>query len=155
MPTDAELIEASLVACADVDLRQPLFERFFAAFPERRASFYNTEVSSVRMTDETLQMLHGLAAGETWVRPLVAELTFTHRNYGYLPAEEYDAFVDMTVDVVRESCGDVWNEATDAAWRRHAETLKAMIRETHDGWSEAMPGQMTNKEAPDRSRASS
>ncbi len=153
MPTDAELIEASLAACPDVDLRHPLFERFFARFPERRETFYNLEVSSVRMTDETLQMMHGLAAGEKWVRPLVAELTFTHRNYGYLPAEEYDAFGDMTVDAVAEVCGAGWSHEMDAAWRRQAKALKIMIRETCEGWSRAMPGQVTNKKAPDCSEA--
>lgn len=154
MASDAELIEASLAVCAGADLRHPLFDRFFARFPERQASFYNTEVSSVRMTDETLQMMHGLAAGENWVRPLVAELTFTHRNYGYLPTEEYDAFIDMTVDVVAEACAN-WNAETEDAWRCQAETLKVMIREAREGWARAMPGQVTNKKAPDFSEASS
>lgn len=155
MTSDADLIEASLTVCADADLRHSLFDRFFAAFPDRQASFYNTEVSSVRMTDETLHMIYGLAAGESWVQPLVSELTFTHRNYGYLPAGEYDAFIDMTVDIVASACGLQWNEATNAAWRRHAEVLKTMIRETREGWSRAMPGQVTNKKAPDLSGASS
>ena len=42
----------------------------------------------------------GLARGEGWVWPLVAELVFTHRSYGALPIAEYDAFIDMTVDAV-------------------------------------------------------
>lgn len=79
---DAALMEASLLAVADVgiDIRHALFERFFDAFPERRASFISVDAASRRMTDETLQMMFGLAGGETWVWPLVAELVFTHRT---------------------------------------------------------------------------
>lgn len=81
---DAAAMEASLAAVADacVDIRHALFDRFFAAFPDRRASFMIVEASSRRMTDETLQMMLGLAKGEGWVWPLVAELVFTHRAYG-------------------------------------------------------------------------
>ena len=99
--SDVPAMEASLAAVADagVDIRYVLFDRFFAAFPDRRASFMIVDASSRRMTDETLQMMLGLAKGEGWVWPLVAELVFTHRAYGPLPIAEYDAFIDMTVDV--------------------------------------------------------
>jgi hemoglobin-like flavoprotein len=142
---DVDLIEASLAASADAGdtLRHVLFERFFAAFPDRRASFYNVDVSSRRMTDETLQMMHGLASGEKWVWPLVAELVFTHRNYGPLPMEEYDVFIDMAINVVGEAAGDRWSTAADAAWHRQAEALKTMIRDAREQWTRAMPGQVS------------
>ena len=103
MPTDVELMEASLVAAAEagIEIRHRLFERFFEAYPGRRATFYNLEASGQRMTDETLQMMFGLAGEEKWVQPLVSELTFTHRNYGALPMEEYRVFIDMTVEELR------------------------------------------------------
>ncbi|WP_260583469.1 hypothetical protein [Sphingopyxis sp. PET50] len=46
---DAALMEASLIAVADagIDIRLPLFERFLAAFPERRASFISVDASAV------------------------------------------------------------------------------------------------------------
>src|SRR3546814_16958301 len=93
-------MEASLAAVADagVDIRHALFDRFFAAFPDRRASFMILDASSRRMTDETLQMMLGLAKGESWVWPLVAELVFTHRAYGALPIAEFDALLTMTVE---------------------------------------------------------
>jgi hypothetical protein len=143
--SDADLIEASLVASADAGdtLRSVLFERFFAAFPDRRVSFYNTEVSSRRMTDETLQMMHGLASGEKWVWPLVAELVFTHRNYGPLPMEEYDVFIDMAIEVVGEAAGERWSPVAEAAWRRQAETLKTMIRDAREQWTRVMPGEVS------------
>ena len=55
MKTDAALMEATLMAVADsgVELRHPLFARWFAAWPDRRATFINAYASSRRMTDET------------------------------------------------------------------------------------------------------
>lgn len=136
--TDAEAITASLATLAEreVVIRHALFDRFFAAFPQRRASFLNLEVSSIRMTDETLQMMHGLASGEQWVGPLVNELSFTHRNYGALPDAEYDAFIDMTVDAVLAVTGD----SSGAAWRRQAEVLKTMVATARREWTRVMPG---------------
>lgn len=142
MPTDIELMEESLAATADApELRHALFARFFEAFPERRAAFISLDASSRRMTDETLEMMLGIAKGEeNWVWPLVAELSFTHRSYGRLPMNEYDGWVDMTIDVLGEAAGAVWSTETDAAWRRQGERLKAMILEASEGWDRAMPG---------------
>lgn len=138
---DAALMEASLIAVANagIDIRIPLFDRFFAAFPERRASFMVVDASSRRMTDETLQMMFGLAKGESWVWPLVAELVFTHRAYGPLPIAEYDAFIDMTVAELGAAAGTAWNAWAAAAWQRHADALKAMIRRARAEWESAMP----------------
>ncbi len=143
-PSDAALMEASLIAVADAvdagapDIRHPLFDRFFAAFPDRRATFYNVEAASRRMTDETVQMLFGLAGGEGWVQGLVNELTYTHRQYGALPQSEYDVWVDLTVDVLRDTAGAAWDDASDAGWRRSAERLKAMVAQARTGWVAAM-----------------
>ena len=139
--SDVPAMEASLAAVADagVDIRYALFDRFFAAFPDRRASFMIVDASSRRMTDETLQMMLGLAKGEGWVWPLVAELVFTHRAYGPLPIAEYDAFIDMTVEELGAAAGAAWSAATAAAWQRQAEALKAMIRQARAEWESAMP----------------
>jgi hypothetical protein len=129
--TDAELMEASLLAIAetDADIRAPLFDRFFNAFPERRASFYNVEAASPRMTNETLEMMLGLAKEESWVWYQISALVFTHRNYGPLPQEEYDRFVDLAVDTLSDAAGAAWSDETDDAWRRQAGRLKTMIAE--------------------------
>ncbi len=138
---DAELMEASLIAVADagIDIRHKLFECFFGAYPERRASFISVDAASRRMTDETLQMMFGLAKGEDWVWPLVAELVFTHRSYGALPIAEYDAFIDMTVEELGLAAGAAGSDETATAWQRHAEALKAMIRKARAEWASAMP----------------
>lgn len=132
-------MEASLIAAADADMRLPLFERFFAAFPERRASFISIDAASRRMTDETLEMMLGLAKDESWVWPLVAELVFTHRSYGALPIAEYDAFIDMTVDELGKAAGTEWTVEAGSAWQRHADALKSMIRKARAEWKSAMP----------------
>ena len=139
--SDVPAMEASLAAVADagVDIRYVLFDRFFAAFPDRRASFMIVDASSRRMTDETLQMMLGLAKGEGWVWPLVAELVFTHRAYGALPIAEYDAFIDLTVEELGAAAGAAWSAATAAAWQRQAKALKAMIRQARAEWESAMP----------------
>lgn len=138
---DAALMEASLIAAADagIDIRIPLFERFFDAYPDRRASFISVDAASRRMTDETLQMMFGLAGGEDWVWPLVAELVFTHRSYGALPIAEYDAFIDLTVAELGLAAGTAWSDETSAAWERNADALKAMIRKARAEWASAMP----------------
>lgn len=142
---DAALMEASLAAVADagIDIRHALFDRFFAAFPERRASFMVVDASSRRMTDETLQMMFGLAKGEGWVWPLVAELVFTHRAYGPLPIGEYDAFIDMTVVELGAAAGAAWSDDCATAWQARADELKAMIRRARAEWQAALPDPVT------------
>lgn len=137
--SEAAAMEASLIAAAGADIRLPLFERFFAAFPERRASFISVDAASRRMTDETLDMMLGLAKGEGWVWPLVTELVFTHRSYGALPIAEYDAFIDMTVDELGKAAGTEWTVEAKSVWQRHADALKAMIRKARKEWKSAMP----------------
>lgn len=153
MTDDAALMEASLVAVADagVELRHPLFARWFAAWPKRAATFINTDASSRRMTDETVEMMLGLARGEEhWVGPLVDELAFTHRSYGRLPWEEYESWIDLTVVVLGELAGEAWDAEIDAAWVRQGERLKVMIRAAREGWDRAMPGHVAELPAAER-----
>ena len=143
MPTDAGLMETTLIALVDsgVELRHPLFARWFAAWPERRATFINADASSRRMTDETLEMMLGLAKGEElWVGPLVDELAFTHRSYGRLPWAEYESWIDLTIVVLGELAGEAWNAEAEAAWVGQGEALKVLIQAARAGWDAAMPG---------------
>jgi hemoglobin-like flavoprotein len=139
--SDAELIEASLLRLADtgVELRHGLFERFFAAYPERQAAFLCPEATSVRMTDETLQILYGLAQDEAWVWPLIAELVATHRSYGTLPLAEYEAFIDLTLVELGEALGSDWTDPCAAAWGRQAARFKALIAEATEEWNRILP----------------
>jgi hypothetical protein len=135
---DADLIEASLIALAgrEAEMRAVLFERFFARFPERRALFIHVAASSVRMTDETLQWMYGLAAGKGWVWAQVCELVFNHRNYDQLHAAEYAAFIDLAIDALRDTIGG-WDDATEQAWRRQAEALNGLVERAMREWTEA------------------
>lgn len=137
--TDADLIESSLLALdgREAVMREHLFDRFFARFPERRAIFIHVAATSVRMTDETLQWMLGLASDKAWVWSQVAELVFNHRNYGHLTYDEYAAFIDLAIDTLGETVGAAWSADADAAWRRQAVTLKAMIARAQAEWTAA------------------
>ena len=137
----AALMEQSLLKLAEsgVELRHGLYQRFFAAFPARQAAFLCPEATSLRMTDETLQMLYGLAGEEKWVWPLVAELIYTHRAYGKLPLREYDAFVDMVIAELAAVLGESWSEAEAEAWQAQAERLKTMIATAQAEWDPVLP----------------
>ena len=135
------MMEATLVLLAErnIELRHGLYERFFAAYPARRADFLCPEATSIRMTDETLQMMHGLATDESWVWPLVAELVVTHQAYGALPLREYDAFVDMVVEELEEAFGADWTRDQADAWQEQAAALKTMIGQAQAEWDQVLP----------------
>jgi hemoglobin-like flavoprotein len=139
--SDAALIEASLLALAEsgVELRHGLYRRFFAAFPEREADFFSTEATSVRMTDETLQIMYGLAAGEGWAETLIAELIGTHRMYGELPLAEYDAFIDLTVEELASALESQWTPDLAAAWGRQAARFKELVAQATADWDRLLP----------------
>jgi hemoglobin-like flavoprotein len=139
--SDAELIEASLLRLAEtaIELRHGLYARFFAAFPERQAAFLCPEATSVRMTDETLQIMHGLALDEPWVWPLIAELVATHRMYGSLPLAEYDSFIDLTLAELAATLGPDWTEPCAEAWGRQAARFKALVAEATAEWNRILP----------------
>ncbi len=141
MANAAELIEQKLLQLArrGIELRHGLYERFFAAFPERRSAFLCPEATSIRMTDETLQMLHGIAAGESWVWPLIAELIATHRSYGHLPLREYDVFVDLVVDELDKALCTEMSREHETVWREQAERLKTMIGKAQAEWDQILP----------------
>lgn len=139
--TDAALLEASLLALADsgIELRHGLYQRFFAQFPERQAAFLSTEATSIRMTDETLQILYGLAQDESWAETLIAELVGTHRSYGTLPLAEYDAFIDLTIAVLGDTIPADWDSATAAAWASQAQRFKRLVAEATAAWDQLLP----------------
>jgi hypothetical protein len=141
--TDSDLMESSLIAVADagVELRHPLFARWFAAWPERRATFINADASSRRMTDETLGMMLGLANEEEfWVWPQLAELVHNHEGYGHFGVAEYESWIDLTIEVLGELARAAWNAEVEAAWVRQGERLKILIQAAREGWDRTMPG---------------
>jgi hemoglobin-like flavoprotein len=139
--SDAALLEASLLALAEsgIELRHGLYQRFFALFPERQAAFLSTDATSVRMTDETLQIMYGLAAGEGWADTLIAELVGTHRMYGDLPLAEYDAFIDLTVVELASKLEPQWTAEMADAWARQAARFKELVAQATADWDRLLP----------------
>lgn len=138
---DAALMEESLVAVADsgVEIRDTVFDRFFAAFPDHREAFLSVETTARQMTEETLEMLYGLAQGESWVWPRIADLVYEHQAYGDPGLREYGGFVRLLIEELGNAAGDGWTAACEGAWIRQAEKLEEMIGEAIDQWAEAMP----------------
>jgi hemoglobin-like flavoprotein len=143
--SDAALIEASLLALAEtgIELRHGIYARFFAMFPERQSAFLSTEATSVRMTDETLQIMYGLAQDEGWAETLIAELVGTHRMYGELPLAEYDAFIELTVAELAKTLGADWTADYAAAWGRQADRFKALVADATADWDRLLPRSVT------------
>ncbi|HMO76910.1 MAG TPA: hypothetical protein PKD99_07300 [Sphingopyxis sp.] len=138
--SDAAAMEACLLAVAEAgtDIRHALFDRFLAAYPARRPVFLNLDAASRRMTDETLQMLFGLARGEGWVWLQIAELVGNHRNYGALSLAEYDDFIEWTVEELARAAGPAWSAEAAAAWERQAAELKLLVRRAQAEWASAL-----------------
>ncbi len=128
-PSDVAAMEQTLIAIAEaeIDIAPALFDRFFKAFPEQRAAFYNLDAAQARMTNETLEAMYGLATDEHWVATTVTNFVDLHRNYGAYSAELYAAFVDLTVETLADAAGTQWSDRSEAAWRAQATRLKAMI----------------------------
>ncbi|MGP1281654.1 MAG: globin domain-containing protein [Parasphingopyxis sp.] len=111
---------------AGVDIVPIVFDRFFAEFPEARALFPHVEAAAGRMVNETLEAMLGLAENAWWVETTIVNFVDLHRNYGAIPAAQWTAWVDMTVDALAEAAGE--GADGERAWRRQAGRLKAMIR---------------------------
>lgn len=133
------MIEQTLLALDGQEeaLRIGLFERFFAEFPARRADFIAFEASSRRMTDETLQLLHGVATGAHWLWTQVADLVDLHRAYGALPDIEFDRFIELTAGTACD-LADASAEAR-AAWQVQATELKRLVLKARADWEVALP----------------
>jgi hemoglobin-like flavoprotein len=130
--TDPALVmEQSLITIAerDVDIVPIVFNRFFAAYPKERANFYVPEASYGRMVNETLEILTALAAGAEWAPVSIARFVDLHRNYGAIPLQQYDDFVDMLVATLADAAGDGWTTEHHDAWTEAAVRLKALIAE--------------------------
>ena len=54
----------------------------------------------------------------------------------------------MTIDCIGDAAGAAWSAEADAAWRRQAERLKALIIAAREGWDRAMPGHILGELPP-------
>lgn len=137
MADDRALMEASLIAAAGTEaaMRARVFERFFTAYPTREAVFLHVAVTSVRMLDETLQALLGVAEGAPWVWPHMADLVYEHRGYGNPVPAEYAAFIDIAVDELARAAGGAWTTECARAWQEAADKLKELVARAVAEWA--------------------
>ena len=112
-----------------IDIVPALFARFFATFPEHRAVFINLDAAAIRMTNETVEAMIGLATEAAWVPTTIINFVDLHRNYGSFSVSLYAAFVDITVDALAVAAGASWTFQSNAAWREQAAKLNILIAE--------------------------
>ena len=96
-------MEASLLAAGDLHrVSARAFDRFFAAYPDERARFINVAAAQLRMTDEVLMMLYGMASGEGWALTSADHWIDHHRNFGTLTTDLYLCFTDAVLSELRK-----------------------------------------------------
>lgn len=125
----AELMMQSLEVVADTgqDIVPIFFDRFFAAYPEQRRSFYHPNVTCGAMVNEILESLMGMATGETWVPGSIQSLVVAHRSFGDIPLDQYSGLLDIMIKTLAEIAGPRWTPEFEAAWQEQADELKQII----------------------------
>ena len=129
----ADVLEQSLHAAAHAgeDITPRFFARFFARHPDQQAMFFLPATSCPAMAFEILDTLLALAAGESWVSGSIHNLVMAHRCYGAFPVALYGDALEIYVDALAEMAGERWTADYDAAWRRVAADLLALIAHAH------------------------
>lgn len=132
MPADADLalMEESLAALGDdgEGMAAELMDRLTADHPQYAHAFMNPEAARERMTRETLEALLGLAADEPWVATTIANFVDLHHDYASFSADDYAAWLAMTVAAMERRAGARWPAGASAAWRRQAARLIKLIQ---------------------------
>ena len=131
MPAEADiaLMEASLVALGDdaEGMAAELMDRLIADHPHYAHAFMNPEAACERMMRETLEVLLGLAADETWVETTIVNFVDLHHNYASFGADDYVAWLAMTIAAMERRAGARWPDGASAAWRRQAARLTWLV----------------------------
>lgn len=131
MPADSDiaLMEASLAALGDdaEGMAAELMHRLIADHPHYAHAFMNPEAARERMTRETLEALLGLAADEPWVGTTIANFVDLHHDYASFSADDYAAWLAMTIAAMERRAGARWPVGANAAWRRQAARLTKLV----------------------------
>lgn len=132
--TDNELIEQTLEALdgREDEYRLQVFDRLFKDYPDARENFLGFDGSSVRMSNEVLELMHGLAAGQDWVPTQTTDVIDLHQSYGDFRLDQFHHFADLAVATVCDVTGASAEQR--AAWQRQADKLKPLIEQSRDDW---------------------
>lgn len=121
-----------------------LFDRFIADHPQYAPVFLNPEAARERMTQETLEAMLGLAAGEPWVDDAVTNFIDLHHDYADFTPQDYAAWFALVIGTMANRAGPDWPAGASAAWQRQADQLVAKVAAVE-----------RNREVPRRSKPSS
>lgn len=132
--TDNELIEQTLTALDGKEdaYRVEVFNRLFADYPEAQEAFLGFDGSSVRMSNEVLELLHGLASGADWVETQTTDVIDLHQSYGDFRLDQFHHFADLAAATVCDITGASAEQR--AAWQRQADKLKPLIAQSRTDW---------------------
>jgi hemoglobin-like flavoprotein len=120
-PADAAAIEASLELAAERggDLSPAVYSRLFARQPEMQALFWRDASGAIKgeMLAKVFEAILDFIGPRTYAHNLIESEVVTHEGYD-VPRGVFATFFGLVKEVVRETCGDDWTPAMDAAWRR-------------------------------------
>jgi hypothetical protein len=116
-------------------LSQRVFARFLAEYPDEAARFINLDAAVLRMTDETLVLLLGLAGGEGWAAGGAAHWADLHRNYGAIADDRYRAWTQLVVEELALATEAEWLPSA-SGWADASEQLTALLLAANQGTSQ-------------------
>jgi hemoglobin-like flavoprotein len=120
-PADAQAIEASLELAAERggDLAPRVYERLFAREPAMRALFWRDGDGAIKgeMLAKVFEAILDFIGPRTYAHHLIETEVVTHEGYD-VPRSVFATFFGIVKEVVRETCGEDWTPAMDAAWKR-------------------------------------
>lgn len=138
-PRDPEMLAAmehAVAAIGDMTgFSQRVFARFLADYPDEAARFINLDAAVLRMTDETLVLLLGLAGGEGWAPGGAAHWADLHRNYGAIADDRYRAWTRLVVEELASTAGADWVRSAQG-WAEASEQLTALLLTANQGTSQ-------------------
>ncbi len=132
--TDQELIEQTLNALhgKEEEYRTTVFDRLFSTYPDVHRNFLGLEGSKVRMSNEVIELMRGLASDADWVEMQTIDVIDLHRSYGDFALDQFFHFADFAVDSICKVTGASAEQR--AAWQRQADKLKPLIEQARPDW---------------------
>ncbi len=120
MNPDAKLLRDTLelALSAEHDFAARFYHTLFARHPELRPMFHrNSDGAQRKMFAQKLAAIIDNIENPSWMQETLLAIARSHHDYGATPAM-YTQVGAALLDTLRESCGDGWSEAAEAAWNQ-------------------------------------
>lgn len=135
--TNVDWIERSLELLAPEAnrLRELVYPRFFAHFPEAEPLFGGGDLGAATQDAMIVPLLMGLkdiADGHTY-RLTIERWLEDHREYG-VTFEMYSVMLDCLLLGMRDAVGEPWLESMDNAWQDVFTKLLVLVKGVYEKW---------------------